>query len=632
MLKLFSKKDSPAEGKNPSQDDFLEQMKQREITDVLEQERLYQEGLVRIIDFISPSALGIYSSYLEVSGVYCRTIFLSAYPKILSIGWVGMLIDMELPMDISLFIHPVETAKIIKFLRKKSTQIQSEIQIEAEKGLVRDPILEMAYRNVENLRDRLQEGVERFFKFGLYVNVFGKTLEELEKNEASLNSVLSSRSIFYKKAIFRMKDGFDSCLPLCDDKLLAGINLSTNPLSTAFPFISTDISSNQGILYGINKHNNSLIIFDRFSMENYNMVVFAKSGSGKSYAVKLEVLRLMMMGVDAIIIDPEDEYRYLAEATGGSFVKISLTSASHINPFDLPVEEDKNMEEILRSNSATLLGLFRLMFGNITSEEDAILERAIKETYAIRDINTETLPSEITKENTPLLEDFYEVLRNMKGAEDLSVRLEKYTKGIFSGFLNQPTNVSFDNQLIVFNIRDLEEELRPVAMYLVLHFIWNEIRVKTKKRVIVVDEAWIMMKNEDAANFLFSIAKRIRKYYGGLTTITQDVADFMGSRFGKPIISNSSIQLLLRQSQSSIDAVADTFYLTEREKFLLLESRVGEGIFFAGEKRAAIRIEASYSEDRIITTNPKQRILINKEDKEKKELQAQMEGEEENQE
>lgn len=627
MLKIFSKekemKTIQKESKNP---DFS-YLEQKENLDILEQEKLYQEGLVRVIDFISPSALGIYSSYLEVSGVFCRTIFISAYPKILSIGWVGMLIDMDLPMDISLFIHPVDTAKIIKFLRKKSTQIQSEIQIESEKGLVRDPVLEMAYRNVENLRDRLQEGVEKFFKFGLYVNIFGKTLDELEKNEASLNSVLSSRSIFYKKAIFRMKEGFDSCLPLCDDKLQAGINLSSNPLSTAFPFISTDISSNQGILYGINKHNNSLIIFDRFSMENYNMVVFAKSGSGKSYAVKLEVLRLMMMGVDAIIIDPEDEYRYLAETTGGSFVKISLTSASHINPFDLPIEDDKNMEEILRSNSANLLGLFRLMFGNITAEEDSILERAIKETYAIRDINNETLPTEITKENVPLMEDFYEVLKNMKGADDLSIRLEKYTKGIFSGFLNQSTNVSFDNQLIVFNIRDLEEELRPIAMYLVLHFIWNEIRVKMKKRVIVVDEAWIMMKNEDAANFLFSIAKRIRKYYGALTTITQDVADFMGSKFGKPIISNSSVQLLLRQSQSSIDAVADTFYLTEREKFLLLESRVGEGIFFAGEKRAAIRIEASYSEDRIITTNPGQRMQIDKENKDKKELEQLIEEE-----
>ena len=622
MLQMFSQgKNKKVQEKSQKNGQFS-YLEQQEATDILEQEKIYQEGLVRVIDFISPSALGVYSSYLEISGVLCRTIFLSAYPRILSIGWVGMLIDMELPMDISLFIHPVDTAKIIKFLRKKSTQIQSEIQIESEKGLVRDPVLEMAYRNVENLRDRLQEGVEKFFKFGVYINIFGKNLEELEKNESALNSVLSSRSIFYKKAIFRMKEGYDSCLPLCDDKLQAGINLSSNPLSTAFPFISTDISSNQGILYGINKHNNSLIIFDRFSMENYNMVVFAKSGSGKSYAVKLEVLRLMMMGVEAIIIDPEDEYRYLAEATGGSFVKISLTSASHINPFDLPLEEDKNMEEILRSNSANLLGLFRLMFGNITSEEDAILERAIKETYAVRDINNETLIGDVTRENTPLMEDFYEVLRNMKGAEDLSIRLEKYTKGIFSGFLNQPTNVAFDSQLIVFNIRDLEEELRPLAMYLVLHFIWNEIRIKVKKRVIVVDEAWIMMKNEDAANFLFSIAKRIRKYYGALTTITQDVADFMGSKFGKPIISNSSIQLLLRQSQSSIDAVADTFYLTEREKFLLLESRVGEGIFFAGEKRAAIRIEASYSEDRIITTNPGQRLQINKEDKERKEKEA----------
>jgi len=584
---------------------------------MLEEERLYREGTVKVIDFIAPSALGISSSYLQIGTVYVRTLLVAAYPKILPIGWVGAIINMDRPMDVSLYIHPIKTEKILKTLRKKATQIESEINIEAEKGLTRNPVLEMAYRNVEDLRDRLMEGAERFFRFALYVNIFGQSPEELDENTGFIEAILNARSIFTKKAVFRMKEGFDSCLPLGTDKLDAGINLNTAPLSTSFPFISTDLSSNEGVLYGINQHNNSLILFDRFSLENANMVIFAKSGAGKSYAVKLEILRSMMLGTSVIVIDPENEYRYLAEAVGGSFIKIALTSPSHINPFDLPQDEEENMDEILRANAANLLGLFKLMLGNITPEEESILEKAIKEAYALRDITEKTSVKGLRSRTVPLLTDFYEVLRNMKGAQDIVMRMEKYTEGIFSGFLNNPTNVNMDNQLVVFNLRDLEDELRPIAMYLVLHFIWNKVRSRLKKRLIVVDEAWWMMQYEEAARFMFSIAKRVRKYYGGLTTITQDVSDFMSSRYGKPIVSNSSLQLLMRQSQSSIDAIADTFYLTKREKHHLMECNVGEGIFFAGQRRAAILVQASPNEDRIVTTNPAQRLAEERQKQEK---------------
>ena len=410
-------------------------------------------------------------------------------------------------------------------------------------------------------------------------------------------------------------------MPICTDKLLADLNLNTGPLSTSFPFISADVTSNQGILYGINRHNNSLILFDRFSMENANMVIFAKSGAGKSYTVKLEALRCMMMGAEVIVIDPENEYRYLAEAVGGSFIKISLTSPNHINPFDIVDEPGVEMADILRNNIASLIGLFRIILKQVTPEEDTVLERAIKETYAIRDITENTQKEEIPKLSFPLLDDFYEVLRNMNGGEDLAMRMEKYTKGIFSGFLNNPSNITLNNKLVVFNIRDLEEELRPIAMYMVLNFIWKEIRINVKKRLILVDEAWVMMQNDDAARFMFSIAKRIRKYFGGLTTITQDVSDFTSSRYGKAIVSNSSIQLLMRQSQSSIDVISDTFYLTDREKYLLMESGVGEGIFFAGNKRAAIKVVASYGEDKIVTTNPAQRMEMNRKEREEVEME-----------
>jgi type IV secretory pathway VirB4 component len=604
MLNLFSKKE-----KNQKK----EPAKNHKEVDILNKEEIYQKNLTTVLDFIAPAALSVSTSYIQVGEVYCRTIFVSAYPRVLSIGWSGRIITLDLAMDLSYFIHPVDTVRVLKNLRKKVAQIQSQINIEAEKGLARNPELEMAYRNVEDLRDKLQEGVEKVFRFGLYINIYAKDQETLDKNTDILESSLEAMSIFTKKAIFRMQEGFDSCLPLCSDKLMTGSDLNTAPLSTAFPFISSNVTSNEGIMYGINKHNNSLILFDRFSMENANMVVFAKSGAGKSYAIKLEVLRSLMLGTDSIIIDPEDEYRYLAEAVGGSYISLSLNSSHHINPFSLQANKEDDMEEILRSNISDLIGLFKLMLGNITPEEETILSRAISETYSVRDISNETKVEELSDKSMPLLTDFYEILKNMQGGESLAMRVEKYTQGIYKGFLNQPSNIILKNRLVVFNIRDLEEGLRPIAMYLILKYIWNEVRFNVKKRLITVDEAWWMMQHEDGAKFLFSIAKRIRKYYGGLTTITQDISDFLNSSQGKAIVSNSSIQLLMKQSKSSVDVVADTFYLTDKEKYFLMETQVGEGIFFAGNKRAAIQVVASYNEDKVITTNPAQRAEMDRE-------------------
>ncbi len=635
MLGLFKKSDSGSESNsqhnpeketqpksglsasNPSEENPYAN---RSLDSLLEEESAYQESLTDVLDLIAPSAMEISSSHLRIGDVYCRTFFVVAYPRALSVGWLNPAISLDFPMDISMFVYPVESAKVLKQLRKKATQIQSEMHIEAEKGLTRDPILEMAYQNVEMLRDQLQEGSERFFKFALYFNVFAENLEQLDENAGLLESVLNGRSVYTKKAIFRSKEGFSSCIPLGMDKLLNSNSLNTSPLSTSFPFISADVTSNQGVLYGINRHNNSLVLFDRFSMENANMAIFAKSGAGKSYAVKLEILRSVMLGTTAIIIDPEDEYRYLSETIGGTYVRISLNTQQNINPFDLAFEGEKTTQEVLRSSIANLLGLFRLMLGNLLPEEEAILEQAIRETYAVKDIREDLPVSDAKAKTPPLLNDLYEILKSMQGGGDLGIRLEKYVKGVFSGFLNNYTNISLDNQLIVFNIRDLEEELRPVAMYLILNFIWNEIRVNLKKRMIVVDEAWVMMQHEEAARFLFSLAKRVRKYYGGLTTITQDISDFMSSRYGKPIVSNSSLQFLMRQSQSSIDFLADTFYLTDREKYLLLGCEVGEGIFFAGLKRAAIQVVASYNEDKIITTDPAQRLEMKQKEAEEEEF------------
>ena len=576
-----------------------------------EAESLYREGIATLRDLIAPPAIKVTSNAMQIGDVLSRTYFVVAYPRYLSTNWFSPIINIDFSMDIALFIHPIDTAEIMKNLRKSATQVQSQIHIEVEDGKIRNPMLETALQDIEGLRDRLQQGTEKFFRAGLYMTVYGLDESDLNDKCRAIESILEAQLVYTKPAVLRMDQGFAATRPLAMDVLDVANNLNTEPLSTTFPFVSSDLSSNQGVLYGINRHNNSLVLFDRFKMENANMVVFAKSGAGKSYTVKLEVLRSMMFGASVIILDPENEYKHLCEAVGGSFLKISLNSDVHLNPFDLPKQvEDEEGDGVFRNNIANLVGLLHLMLGSVTPEEDSILDRAIRETYAIRDITIESDFSKLTSESFPTMSDLYAVLQNMEGAESLAARLERYTEGIFGGFLDKQTNIEMGNQLVAFNIRDLEEELRPIAMYIILQFIWNEMRTHVQKRVIVVDEAWVMMQHEDAASFLYGIAKRCRKYYTGLTTITQDIGDFMSSRYGKPIITNSSLQLLLRQSPSSIDLIAETFFLTDHEKFLLLESNVGEGIFFAGTKHAAIKVIASYSEDQIITSDPRQLLEI----------------------
>ncbi len=561
-----------------------------------------------IIDLIAPAGLKINSNYMEVGGKYARTIFIFTYPQSLSTGWLSSIITLDQEMNISWFIHPAKTNTALKNLTKKTAQVQSQISLEAEGGKVRNPKLEAALQNIEELRDSLQQGAERLFKFGLYITLFADSVKKLDKVENEVRALMETGMVYSKPALFQQEQGFISTLPLGTDKLLIHNSFNTGPLSSAFPFISSDLTDNKGVLYGINRHNNSLVLFDRFSLENANMVVFGKSGGGKSYAIKLETLRSLMQDNEVIIIDPEKEYKYLAETVDGSFIDISLNSSVHLNPFDLPKPgPDERPADVLRSNITDLVGLLRIMLGGLTPEEDAIIDRALIETYAARDITPE---SDFTKITPPLMQDLHTILRGMKGADSLVTRLNKFVSGSYSKFFNQQTNVELDKKLIVFSIRDMEEELRPLAMYIILHFIWNIVRTKLKKRLMIVDEAWLMMQHEDAANFLFSIAKRCRKYYMGLTTITQDIADFMKSEYGKPIITNSSLQLLMKQSPATIEVIKKTFNLTDQEKYQLLECNVGEGIFFAGTKHVAIQIVASYSEDQIITSDPAQLLEI----------------------
>jgi len=561
-----------------------------------------------LIDLIAPAGLRVNSNYIQIGEKYGRTIFVFNYPQNLTTGWISSIITLDQETNISLFIHPAETNTALKNLTKKTAQVQSQMSMQAEKGKVRDPKLETALQNIEELRTTLQQGSEKLFKLGLYITFFTKDLKELDKIENKIRALLENKMIYAKPAVFQQEQGFISTLPLGSDKLMVHNNFNTAPLSAAFPFISSDLSENKGILYGINRHNNSLILFDRFGLENANMCVFAKSGSGKSYAIKLEILRSLMQDTEVIVIDPEKEYKYLAETVGGTFIDISVSSPHHLNPFDLPIPgPDEKPADVLRNNVINLVGLLRIMLGGLNPEEDAIIDKALTETYAARDI---TPQSDFSKINPPLMQDLHTVLRGMTGTESLVTRLEKFISGSYANFFNQPTNVELGKKLVVFSIRDMEKELRPLAMYIILRYIWNIIRSKRKKRMMVVDEAWVMMQNEDAASFLYGIAKRCRKYYLGLTTITQDVADFMKSKYGKPIITNSSIQLLLKQSPASIDIIQKTFNLTDQEKYMILESSVGEGIFFAGSKHVAIKVVASYTEDQVITSDPAQLLEI----------------------
>jgi len=593
--------------------DFLnkknESNKETELTSFLPQE-IYDAGILELQDVIAPSALQISAKQLNLGEKIVRTFFVISYPRFLSENWFSPIINLDKIFNISIFVHPIDTATMLRKFQKKVAEVQSQINSREEKGLVRDPVLDTAYQDLESLRDKLQQAQERLFDVGLYISLYADTEEEMDRIESEIKSILEAKLIYIKPALFQQEQGYKSILPTADDQIGIHSKLNSSPLSSIFPFISFDLTTDKGILYGINRHNASLVIFDRFSLENYNSITFAKAGSGKSYCTKLEILRSLMFDTEVIVIDPEKEYQFLAEATGGRSFDISLNSNNHINPFDLPApKEDESPADVLRSNVINLVGLFRIMLGGLTPEEDSIIDRAISETYALKDI---TPDSDFSNIEPPLLSDFELVLSGMEGSESLIQRLAKYTRGTWAGFLNNPSNININSKFVVFSIRDMEDELKTVAMYLITHHIWNTVRRNIKKRLLVVDEAWIMMKSDDAASFLFGIAKRCRKYYLGLATITQDVDDFLNSPYGMPIVTNSSIQILLKQSPTAVDHLQKVFNLTNEEKYLLLESDVGEGIFFVGLKHVAIKIIASYTEDQIVTSDPSQLLNIKK--------------------
>lgn len=600
--------------------DALDIAAQQRAKEAAEVEALFLKGVNTLRDLIAPSSLEFQVDHFRLGTKYGRTLYVYGYPREIYTGWLSNVINMDEVLDISMFIYPVDTQVVMQNLRKKVTQLEASMTINHEKGKTRDPGLEAALADAEELRDELQIGRQKFFRYGLYITLYADSMDELTFVQNKIETLFGQQLVFSKVASSQQEQGLNSTVPHMMDQLQIRRNMNTGAISTSFPFTSADLTQEKGILYGINMHNNGLVIFDRFSLENANMVVFAKSGAGKSFTVKLEAIRSMMTGADVLIIDPENEYQKLSDAVGGSYIRLSLSSDVRVNPFDLPkVIDTEDADDALRANLVTLHGLLRLMLGGATAqnvnvtlspEEEADLDQALIDTYARLGITSDPLTHHSIP---PTMADLYDTLLHMGGTGPaLAQRLRKYTTGTFAGIFSQQSNIDINNSMVVFNIRDLEDELRPVAMYIVLSHIWNITRSRKRKRMLIVDEAWQLMKYEDSANFLFSLAKRARKYYLGITTITQDVEDFMGSKMGRAIVANSSMQLLLKQSSSAVDVLSNVFKLTEEEKKRLSSFPVGQGLFFAGQNHVHIQVIASRTETQLVSTTPVEQLKQDK--------------------
>lgn len=555
------------------------------------------KGTVSVKDLIAPSFVEVDFNNLRIEEKYYRTLFVVGYPRYVSANWLYSIITFDHPLYISMFIYPTESKVVLDEMKRKIAEMEATVETDIKAGKVVDPNVQVALDDALALQAELAKGAERFFQLGLYVTVPADSLEELNEMTKQVDSVLSSLLITSRTAILEMEDGFKSTLPIFYDKLAVWRNMDTTSLAMTFPFSTASLTRNEGIMYGVNQHDGSLIIFDRFTLENANSVILGKSGGGKSFFVKLETLRLLMMDVEVIILDPENEYRKLTEAMNGEFFEFSLKSQYKINPFQLAVDNPDPDE--LQNKLLDLHSLMRVIMGELTPSQDALLDRALVLTYQQKGI---TQDPESFHNEPPLMEDLFKVFVGMETTEgkELADRIEKFVSGSAAGIFNQQSNFDIKNKFTVFGIRDLEENLRPIAMYIVLDYIWKIVRKEKKKRVLIVDEAWYLIKNKDSGSYLYAFAKRARKYLLGLTTITQDAEDFLASNEGKAIITNSSLQVILKQSTAAVDKITEVFYLTGGEKHFLLSAGVGEGLFFAGQSHVGFRVIASDEEKGLI--------------------------------
>ncbi len=569
--------------------------------DIIDPNKAIADG-TSVLDAVAPKTIEIDFDYIKINGVYFRTLFISGYPRFVSPGWLEQVINFDSSLDISFYIYPVEVKGVLEDLRHKIAEMEAEIATDLERGRIVNATTQAKLDDAVVLQDELVKGAEHFFEFAFYITIPARDLEDLNDVTKQVQATLGSLMVSSQTTTLDMENGFYSTLPFAMDRLSITRNMDTTSLSTTFPLTSAELSSDSGVLYGINPLNDSFIIFDRFSMENSNMAIFATSGAGKSYFVKLESLRSLMMGTEVIIIDPEAEYKNLCEAVGGEYITFSYNSPSKVNPFDLSqiYEEGENQ---LGLKILSLHALFKVIMGQLNPMQEALLDHALIETYRGKGI---TQDPETQKKEPPLMEDLYKTLIGMEtdAAMDLAARIEKFVKGSFVGIFDQHTNIEINNPFTVFSVREIQDSLRPIAMFIILEFIWTKVKRDLKKRLLVVDEAWLMMRYPDSAQFMWSIVKRARKYFLGLTTITQDVEDFLTQDIGRAIVTNSALRLLLKQSPAAIERVGEIFFLSQGEKQLLLGANLGEGIFFAGNHHVPIYIVASPEEHKLISTRP----------------------------
>ncbi len=570
----------------------------------LQQIEEFSRGLVTIQDIIAPEAIEVDFTYQKINSSYSRTLFVAGYPRSVPANWLSPLVNFPTQTNISMFIFPMDSSEILDNLKRKITEMEAEIQSDIRSGKISNINTEIKLNDARVIREQLAAGAERFYQFGLYITIKADSVKELDRITKSIQSTLGALLIVSKKATLQMDEGFKTTLPMGTDLLQVTRNMDTTSLATTFPFTSSELTMDTGILYGINEHNESLVIFDRFRMESYNMLILAKSGAGKSYTVKLEILRQLMFDTEIIVLDPEQEYEDLCQMVGGEYINFTFGSKAKINPFDLSQVYEEGQNE-LGQKILSLHGLLKVMLGEMSAEQDALLDRALIATYKAKGIT----PDPATQKNTPpMMEDLYKTIIGMESAEadDIAARLEKYITGSFRGIFDQASNININNEFTVFSVKEMEDELRPVAMYVILDFIWTRVKKDFKKRLLIIDEAWYFMQHPDSAKFIYSMTKRARKYYLGITTITQDVEDFLHNDFGKAIVSNASIKFLMKQSTASIPALSEAFYLSEGERQLLVSADIGEGVFFAGQNHVALRVVASDEEHQVITTDPRE--------------------------
>jgi type IV secretory pathway VirB4 component len=566
----------------------------------------------KIKELIAPPGSEFQTDYFQIGNIFGRSFIILDYPSYLFSGWLEKIINLDEALNISLYIYPMETSVVLKELEKQLARISAQMAEREEAGKVRSPELETAYRNVEELRDLLVQAEEKMVKLGFYLTLYENDKKALDQKTQKIIKNLESNLITVKTIMFQQKEAFFTTLPLCLDKLQSNYQLNTSTASSFFPFISSELIDEGGVFLGVNLQNAGLVILNRWQYENPHLVILARSGSGKSYTAKLEVMRNLMMGTDVLVLDPENEYRSIAEIYNGSFISLSLKGENTFNPLDLPpVLENEDPFDVYKEHIADLMVLMQLIVGEkLSAEELAILDQAINQTYASFNILPDKDFSKI--ERFPTLNDLEKVLSGLTGGESLASKLYPYTQGNFAGFINKPTSVELDKRLIVFGLKDLPEILRPLGMFVVLNYIANRVKREMKKRLVVIDEAWWIMRQEIGAEFLLNMIKRGRKYNLAVTNITQDVEDFLNSPFGRPIITNSAITLLMKQSPAIIDLCGEIFVLSEGEKQFLLQAERGQGLLLVGRKKVPIYVLASYAEDQIIRSRPEQLIALKK--------------------